>query len=221
MDEIGEIPLNVQVKLLRFLEAKSVERLGSTQSIPLDVRLVCATNRNLPNEIKAGRFREDLYYRLNVVELRLPPLRERTEDIEVLLRHYLNFFAKENHLPMPKISDDALSILQHYLWPGNIRELRNFAENTVIMHAGRTLEAGDLDPKFTAAVSMSPVAAATTASAVVTRDVPTLTIFSPGNEKAQLTAALAKTRGNRSEAARLLNMPRRTFYRKLEKFGLL
>ena len=221
LDEIGEIPLNVQVKLLRFLEAKSVERLGSTQSIPLDVRLVCATNRNLPNEIKAGRFREDLYYRLNVVELRLPPLRERTEDIEVLLRHYLNFFAKENHLPMPKISDDALSILQHYLWPGNIRELRNFAENTVIMHAGRTLEAGDLDPKFTAAVSMSPVAAATTASAVVTRDVPTLTIFSPGNEKAQLTAALAKTRGNRSEAARLLNMPRRTFYRKLEKFGLL
>lgn len=221
LDEIGEIPLNVQVKLLRFLETKSVERLGSTQSILLDVRLVCATNRNLPNEIKAGRFREDLYYRLNVVELRLPPLRERTEDIEVLLKHYLNFFAKENHLPTPKISDDALSILQCYLWPGNIRELRNFAENTVIMHAGRTLEAGDLDPKFTAAVSMSPVAVATTASAVVTRDVPTLTTFSPGNEKAQLTAALAKTRGNRSEAARLLNMSRRTFYRKLEKFGLL
>lgn len=221
LDEIGEIPLNVQVKLLRFLETKSVERLGSTQSIPLDVRLVCATNRNLPNEIKAGRFREDLYYRLNVVELRLPPLRECTEDIEVLLKHYLNFFAKENHLPTPRIADDVLSILQRYLWPGNVRELRNFAENTVIMHAGRMLEAGDLDPKFTAAVSMSPVAAATTASAVVTRDVPTLTTFSPGNEKAQLTAALAKTRGNRSEAARLLNMPRRTFYRKLEKFGLL
>ena len=217
MDEIGEIPLNVQVKLLRFLETKSVERLGSTQSIPLDVRLVCATNRNLPNEMKAGRFREDLYYRLNVVELHLPPLRERTEDIEVLLKHYLNFFAKENRLPTPKISNDVLSLLQRYLWPGNIRELRNFAENTVIMHAGRTLEAGDLDPKFTAAVSMSPVAAATTASAAV----PTLTTFSPENEKAQLAAALAKTRGNRSEAARLLNMPRRTFYRKLEKFGLL
>ena len=217
LDEIGEIPLNVQVKLLRFLETKSVERLGSTQSIPLDVRLVCATNRNLPNEMKAGRFREDLYYRLNVVELHLPPLRERTEDIEVLLKHYLNFFAKENRLPTPKISNDVLSLLQRYLWPGNIRELRNFAENTVIMHAGRTLEAGDLDPKFTAAVSMSPVAAATTASAAV----PTLTTFSPENEKAQLAAALAKTRGNRSEAARLLNMPRRTFYRKLEKFGLL
>ena len=221
LDEIGEIPLNVQVKLLRFLETKSVERLGSTQSIPLDVRLVCATNRNLPNEIKAGRFREDLYYRLNVVELRLPPLRERTEDIAVLLKHYLNFFAKENHLPTPRIADDVLSILQRYLWPGNVRELRNFAENTVIMHSGHTLEAGDLDPKFTAAVSMSSVATATTASAVVTRDVPTLTTFSPENEKAQLAAALAKTRGNRSEAARLLNMPRRTFYRKLEKFGLL
>ena len=221
LDEIGEIPLNVQVKLLRFLETKSVERLGSTQSIPLDVRLVCATNRNLPNEIKAGRFREDLYYRLNVVELRLPPLRERTEDIEVLLKHYLNFFAKENHLPTPKISDDALSILQRYLWPGNIRELRNFAENTVIMHAGRMLEAGDLDPKFTAAVSTPPVAATTSVSGVVVPAIPTPTTFSPENEKAQLAAALAKTRGNRSEAARLLNMPRRTFYRKLEKFGLL
>ena len=221
LDEIGEIPLNVQVKLLRFLETKSVERLGSTQSIPLDVRLVCATNRNLPNEIKAGRFREDLYYRLNVVELRLPPLRERTEDIEVLLKHYLNFFAKENHLPTPKISDDALSILQRYLWPGNIRELRNFAENTVIMHAGRTLEAGDLDSKFTAAVSTPPVAATTSVSGVVVPAIPTPTTFSPENEKAQLAAALAKTRGNRSEAARLLNMPRRTFYRKLEKFGLL
>ena len=221
LDEIGEIPLNVQVKLLRFLETKSVERLGSTQSIPLDVRLVCATNRNLPNEIKAGRFREDLYYRLNVVELRLPPLRERTEDIEVLLKHYLNFFAKENRLSMPKISDDVLSILQRYLWPGNIRELRNFAENTVIMHAGRTLEAGDLDPKFTAAVSTPPVAATTSVSGVVVPAIPTPTTFSPENEKAQLAAALAETRGNRSEAARLLNMPRRTFYRKLEKFGLL
>ena len=208
LDEIGEIPLNVQVKLLRFLETKSVERLGSTQSIPLDVRLVCATNRNLPNEIKAGRFREDLYYRLNVVELHLPPLRERTEDIELLLRHYVNVFAKENHLPAPKISDEVLSILQRYLWPGNIRELRNFAESTVIMHAGRTLEAGDLDPKFTAAV----VPASSSSSMMV---------LSPANEKAQLTAALTKTRGNRSEAARLLNMPRRTFYRKLEKFGLL
>ena len=208
LDEIGEIPLNVQVKLLRFLETKSVERLGSTQSIPLDVRLVCATNRNLPNEIKAGRFREDLYYRLNVVELHLPPLRERTVDIELLLRHYLNFFAKENRLPTPKISDEVLPILQRYLWPGNVRELRNFAENTVIMHAGRTLEAGDLDPKFTAAV----VPASSSSSMMV---------LSPANEKAQLAAALTKTRGNRSEAARLLNMSRRTFYRKLEKFGLL
>lgn len=214
LDEIGEIPLNVQVKLLRFLETKSVERLGGTQSIQLDVRLVCATNRNLPNEIKAGRFREDLYYRLNVVELHLPPLRERTEDIEVLLNHYLNFFAKENHLPTPKISGEVLSILQRYLWPGNIRELRNFAENTVIMHAGRMLEAGDLDPKFTAAVS-------TTASVVVAPPVSSVTTISPVSEKAQLAAALAQTRGNRSEAARLLNMPRRTFYRKLEKFGLL
>ena len=220
LDEIGEIPLNVQVKLLRFLETKCVERLGSTQSIPLDVRLVCATNRNLPNEIKAGRFREDLYYRLNVVELHLPPLRERTEDIGMLLRHYLNFFAKENSLPPPKIADDVLSILQRYLWPGNIRELRNFTENAVIMHAGHTLEAGDLDPKFTA-VATPPVAAATTASAVVVPAIPTATTLSPANEKAQLAAALAKTRGNRSEAARLLNMPRRTFYRKLEKFGLL
>ena len=149
-------------------------------------------------------------------------MRERTEDIELLLRHYLNFFAKENRLPTPKISDEVLSILQRYLWPGNIRELRNFAENAVIRHAGHTLEAGDLDPKFTAAVATPPVVAATTASAVVPVSLSSFTAtLSPENEKAQLAAALAKTRGNRSEAARLLNMPRRTFYRKLEKFGLL
>ena len=212
LDEIGEIPLNVQVKLLRFLETKSVERLGSTQSIPLDVRLVCATNRNLPNEIKAGRFREDLYYRLNVVELHLPPLRERIEDIELLLQHYVNVFAQENHLPAPKISSNVLSILQRYIWPGNIRELRNFAENAVLMHAGRTLEETDLDPKFTASVA--------TPTDAVSSELTTVSVPQK-DEKTYIAEALVKTHGNRSEAARLLNMPRRTFYRKLEKFGLL
>ena len=209
LDEIGEIDPNVQVKLLRFLETKSIERLGSTQSVPLDVRLVCATNRNLLKEIRAGRFREDLYYRLNVIELHLPPLRDRTEDIGLLLRHYLNFFARENRLPAPKVTAGVLSILKRYMWPGNIRELRNFAENAVVMHAGCTLEEGDLDPKFTA-----PAAVTTTFNLPAIMSI-------PENEQQQLTEALAKTRGNRSEAARLLNMPRRTFYRKLEKWGLL
>ena len=118
------------MKLLRFLETKSFERLGSSDAIQIDVRLVCATNRNLREMVKNGDFREDLFYRLNVVSVELPPLRERGDDISILLQHFLEQFSEENGFDAPILEDDALNVLQHYRWPGNVRELRNFFAKT-------------------------------------------------------------------------------------------
>ena len=130
MDEIGEIDASTQVKLLRFLETRSFERLGSTKTIKVDVRLVAATNRNLVEMVQAGKFREDLLYRLNVVTLQMPPLRDRGDDVPLLVRHYLDFYTEENGFEPLEVEARAMHALQKYRWPGNIRELRNFAENT-------------------------------------------------------------------------------------------
>lgn len=200
LDEIGEIDANTQVKLLRFLETKSIERLGGTQLIPLDVRLVCATNRDLQSEVKAGRFREDLLYRLNVVEIHMPPLRERPSDIRLLLDYYFQYFSKENGIRSPILSEEVKTILQNYIWPGNIRELRNFAENMVVMHSGKNVEVSDLDPKFLAPTGHEDGSHTLEKS-----------------EQALISETLKKVSGNKSEAARLLGIPRRSFYRKLEK----
>lgn len=198
LDEIGEIDLNTQVKLLRFLETKTIERIGGTQAIPLDIRLVCATNRDLKAEVAAGRFREDLFYRLNIVEIHLPSLRERKEDIPLLLNHYFNTFAAENQCHPPEISSAALEVLQAYNWPGNIRELRNFAENTVVMYPNSLIDVSDLDGRF---------------SQIDESSLPKVT----QNELQLIKKTLQETGGNKSEAAKLLGIPRRTFYRKLEK----
>lgn len=201
LDEIGEIDLEIQVKLLRFLETKSIERLGGSQIIPLNVRLICATNRDLKQEIAYGNFREDLYYRLNVVEIHLPLLRERKEDIKDLITHYLHIFASENHLKVPTFSPKVWTLLENYIWPGNIRELRNFAENMVVMHAEKTIQCSDLDGKF-----LTPL----------TSNLSSL----DKHEEQLIQEALKKSQGNKSEAARTLGIPRRSFYRKLEKLGL-
>ena len=198
LDEIGEIDLNTQVKLLRFLETKTIERIGGTQAISLDIRLICATNRDLKAEVAAGRFREDLYYRLNVIEIHLPPLRERKEDIPLLLNHYCNAFAAENQCRPPELSSAALEALQTYNWPGNIRELRNFAENSVVMYRNNLIDVVDLDSRF-----------ATTDEASLPKIAQ--------NEVQLIKKTLQETGGNKTEAAKLLGIPRRTFYRKLEK----
>ena len=211
LDEIGEINLNIQVKLLRFLETKTIQRLGSIQQIPLDVRLVCATNRDLPAEIQAGRFREDLYYRLNVVEIHIPALRERSSDIALLLRHYLQVFAKENRMPVPKLSKDVQSALERYRWPGNIRELRNFAENVVVMRQS-DVQISDLDAKFLAPAARIPTSHETRMSNAMLEAKP--------SEKDLILQAIEQAGGNKSKAAHLLSMSRSNFYRKLEKYGI-
>ena len=229
LDEIGEISPSTQVKLLRFLETKSIERVGGSKPIELDVRLVAATNRDLEQQVREGKFREDLFFRLNVVRITLPPLRERPEDIPMLLAHYIHFFAKENGLVPLNIEPGALRYLQAYRWPGNIRELRNFAENTVVMHRGTKLTEYDLEPKFRGAVLALPVGGGSaTPPAVESSEGHSRPVVPAGaslsveeNEKRLLREALIKSRGNRTKAAQLMGISRRTLHRKLAQWSEL
>lgn len=211
LDEIGEIDASTQVKLLRFLETRSFERLGSSKPMQVDVRLVCATNRNLVEMVKRGEFREDLLYRLNVVTIYLPPLRERKDDLPVLLSHYMDTFSKENGLPPVKLTDGALRVLSQYRWPGNIRELRNFCENTVVLKRGQEVTEYDLDSKFLS--GGEPAEAVPTAAQ---SSGPTLS--REENEKRLLRSALIKSNGNRTKAAELMGISRRTLHRKLAQW---
>lgn len=205
LDEIGEIEPSTQVKLLRFLDTKTFERLGSNKPIHVDVRLVCATNRNLIKMAEKGEFRDDLLYRLNTITLNLPALRSRREDIPLLLNHYIRQFAEENELPPVQLSPEAVLVMQSYKWPGNIRELRNFCENVVILNPGRVISEFDLDSRFLA-----------------DQDSPGSSLLQSGsglsveaNEKRLLHNALVQAKGNRTKAAQLLGISRRTLHRKL------
>ncbi|QYY34668.1 sigma-54 dependent transcriptional regulator [Ruficoccus sp. ZRK36] len=217
LDEIGEIDAPTQVKLLRFLETRSFERLGSLKAIQVDVRLVCATNRDLKELVDKGEFREDLYYRLNVVPIRLPALRERPDDIPLLLSHFMTVFSEENATPPVQLTAGALEVLQRYNWPGNIRELRNFCENTVVMKRGGEVTEYDLDARFYQ--SGEPVRSAP-ASGAAARTEPALSnpLSKEENEKRLLRNALIEARGNRTRAAELMGISRRTLHRKLAQW---
>ena len=206
LDEIGEIDASTQVKLLRFLENKTFERLGSHNTITVDVRLVCATNRDLAAMVKKGDFREDLYYRLNVVTVKLPPLRERKDDIPALIDYYVDAFSKDNGVEPVTFTKEALKALEEYPWPGNIRELRNFCENKVVMKHGEGITEYDLDIKYTVLEEKE----------TVTPQKPTFS--KEENEKRLLKNALMEAKGNRTRAAELLGISRRTLHRKLQQW---
>ncbi len=221
LDEIGEISQSTQVKLLRFLETKSIERVGGSKSLELDVRLVAATNRNLEQQVKEGKFREDLFFRLNVVRLTMPPLRERPEDVPLLLAHFIKIFSDENGVPPLTVEAGALRTLQNYPWPGNIRELRNFCENAVVLRRGGSLTEYDLEPKFRGTSVSAQVPAGSGPLPGGNNEItpPRNTSLSvEENEKHLLREALLKARGNRTKAAELMGVSRRTLHRKIAQW---
>jgi DNA-binding NtrC family response regulator len=211
LDEIGEMPPEVQVKLLRVLQDGTFERLGGTRTLQVDVRLVAATNKDLAQEVEAQRFRLDLYYRLNVITLQLPPLRERREDIPLLVAHFLRKYAEQNRKAVTAIQQRALQYLQAYDWPGNVRELENVIERAVVLTQGPTIGVAELPdhlqehkPGLPANDQFILPASSTLADI----------------ERAAIAYALQKSGGNRQAAARELNIGVATLYRKLKEYQL-
>lgn len=218
LDEIGDISLEVQTKLLRVLQEMTFERVGSTQSMTVDVRIVAATHQDLERLMKEGKFREDLYYRLNVVTLRTPPLRSRTEDIIELAEHFIRLYSLKMNKPMPILDDDALVQLRSYPWPGNIRELENAMERAVVLAEGPIISISELP------VEVRGVSSRVRSSPSITlTDVPVEQWQNhfDEQEKQRLLEALAKAGGNKAKAARLLDMKRSTYISRLERFGLV
>ncbi|MBN1203812.1 MAG: sigma-54-dependent Fis family transcriptional regulator, partial [Myxococcaceae bacterium] len=206
LDEVGEMPLSAQVKLLRVLQEGEIERLGGTQTVKVDVRLVAATNKDLQKEVAEGRFREDLYYRLNVVEVRVPALASRREDIPLLADAFLRRFAAKNAKSLRGFSEEALQILENYAWPGNVRELEHAVERAVVLARGEVLEAGDLPES----VRKGPLGSA--GQLVIPIGTPMEEI-----ERRVIHETLRHTKGDKTLAARLLGIAARTIYRKLER----
>lgn len=213
LDEIGEIDAAIQVKILRVLEERNFERVGGQETIETDTRLIAATNCNLRSMVEQGKFREDLFYRLFVVVLRIPPLRERPEDIPLLIQHFLAQSAKENNRTIEAITPDALHILNAYPWPGNVRELRNAVERMVVMTRNPRITLRDVPAEIRENKSLLAVT-----SAPSTPGTPPLSIDAA--EKTLIAKALKTTDGNRTLAAKQLGISRRTLHRKLNEYGL-
>jgi DNA-binding NtrC family response regulator len=208
LDEIAELPPELQVKLLRVLQEMQVRPVGSTKAYPVDVRVIAATNRNLEQAMQAGSFRQDLFYRLNVIRIQLPPLRERREDIPALVNHFIRRFSKRFRREIRGISTDALNALMTYDFPGNVRELENLIERAFAMGAREQITLADL-PSLAARPVVTP--------AVSTKAVPTLAEV----EKELILRALAVFDNDKEEAARALGISRRTIYRRLKEYGKL
>ena len=207
LDEIGEINQSVQVKLLRVLQEKTFERVGGSQTIEVDVRIVAATNRNLEEEVKAGRFREDLYYRLNIIHIQVPPLRERKDDIPLLISNFIDRFAKENGKTITGVDAKARSALYKYDWPGNIRQLPNCIESAVVICNGSEITLADLPPT----ISQADADAQIMVPMGITMD---------EAEKIIIQENLAALKGNKSKTAEVLGIGRKTLHRKLNEYGL-
>jgi DNA-binding NtrC family response regulator len=206
IDEIGELQVGLQAKLLRALENRKVMPIGSTQEIDVDVRLVAATNRDLHQQVQEKQFREDLYYRLKVVELQMPPLRERPDDIPLLIRHFIDQIAEENGRPVRDVTPEALEALGSYDWPGNVRELRNLLESVIVLSVKEEIELSDLPEQISKVRS---------ARAVIQ---PGMTMAEI--EKEAIRRTLEETGGRRAQTAEILGISVRTLHRKIKEYGL-
>ncbi|MBR3467748.1 MAG: sigma-54-dependent Fis family transcriptional regulator [Bacteroidales bacterium] len=204
LDEIGNIPLNLQAKLLRVLQNRCVTKVGDTKSVPIDIRLICATNRDLPAMVREGRFREDLYYRINTVTLQLPPLRERTDEIAALANSFTIRYAKKYRRNVTGVSDEAIALLSHCRWPGNVRELQNCIEKAVILADNSILQPEDLQ------IDKSALNTGISSVAETLEDA----------EEQVIRNAVKKYNGNLSLVAKALNISRPTLYNRLKKYGI-
>jgi two-component system nitrogen regulation response regulator NtrX len=229
LDEIGDMSLKTQAKVLRVLQEQELERLGSNRIIKVDVRVIAATNKNLEEEIIRGTFREDLFYRLNVIPIHVPPLRERKDDIAALVRHFADLFSRENNFRRKTFTQSAMERLKQHHWRGNIRELRNFVERLIIMSPGDQVDVKDL-PDFAGARPMemlpAPAGAANGAATTVSSSeaewmrAPTLQEFKSTSERAFLVTKLRDNAWNISKTAEVIDTPRSNLYKKLEQYQI-
>ena len=209
LDEIGNTSTAIQVKLLRVLEDKKIIPVGETKSIEVDVRLIAATNADLEEEVKAGRFRADLFYRLNVIPILIPPLRDRTEDIDLLARHFISRFCSKLGTECKVLSPEARQLLLSYSWPGNVRELENTIERAVLLSRSKRLELADFPDRLLHTPKTGPVQAGHPVT-------PTLESI----EKAYIHYVMSQTEGKKAEAARILGIDASTLYRKIRRYDL-
>ncbi len=213
LDEVGDMPMGLQAKLLRFIEERTFRRVGGTQEISVDVRVIAATNRDIEQAVEEGQFRTDLVYRLNVIPIHLPPLRDRDDDVKLLTQHFVTDFAKEFRKPVTGIDEEAYAKLQGYSWPGNVRELRNVIERAVLLSKGDTIGPKDIvlghdreaaGPEGETGIVLAP-------GGINLREL----------ENSLIRQALARTNNNHTKSARLLHLSRDAFRFRLERFGLL
>jgi len=230
LDEIGDISLEVQIKLLRVLQEKTFERVGSSEPLQVNVRIITATHQNLEELIRQGRFRQDLYYRLKVIDIQVPPLRERREDIPELALHFLHFYAERCHKAVAQIDDDAMALLKSYPWPGNIRELENVIERAVVVTEGPTILPADLAPELARGFEEPSPLSSWGRVGLGDNNGSAAKGTSDGlraeredhdrRERERLVRALAAASGNKAEAARALGLARSTLISRLKKLGL-
>ena len=211
LDEINSLPVTIQTKLLRFLETGECLAVGDTKPYHVDVRIIAATNENLNQQIAEGNFRQDFYFRLNIVPLELPKLSQRSEDIEMLAKHFLSQFSITHSSGMTKFSKHALKVLRGYTWPGNIRELKNLCERLSILLAGKTIEPENLPHEFSSCVTTI-----TDSSFIL----PEIGLHLDDLEADMIHQALSRTNGNRSKSARLLGVSRDTLLYRIQKHGI-
>ena len=231
LDEIGDMPLSIQAKILRLLQEKKIERLGGNKAIPVDVRIIAATNRDLEDAVDEGRFREDLYYRLKVVTLHLPPLRERSEDIPQLTDYFLSRFAREMGTDNPGATRSGLDKLMAHSWPGNVRELANTLKNALIFSRGAPLDRNEINRALETGDHVAKTAGGRTGSEQSMRGWVRQALDGPETDRLFddlmdqagamiVSEALTRTQGNRTRAAKLLGVSRPTLIARIEKYGL-
>jgi two-component system nitrogen regulation response regulator GlnG len=234
LDEIGDMPLPLQAKLLRVLQEKEIQRLGDTRSIPIDVRIIAATNRNLEAKVREGSFREDLYFRLNVVPIALPPLRERRTDILLLVRHFMEQFSSEIGVPAKQVTEEAADYLKHLDWPGNVRELENLLKRVFVLTQGPVLELRDfkslasnyLHGGVSQALNEEGLEAAiaqgleSSVLQISSDEADLYNRFIPLVERPLIQLALKRTKGNQLKAARLLGINRNTLRKRIRELKI-